>query len=144
MRALKNIKLKKGDIVYFDGDYTRAIDNWVDEYCTYGDLLDKRFFYTKIVKSERPIKYETIYKEPTPILDKEEKEYLEAVLRPFRNKINYVEKMMSNIDNEFLFICFSDTCWNLPRFKMGTMYKGMVAGKRYTLEELGLFEGENK
>lgn len=83
-----------------------------------------------------------LYEEPKPILDTEEKAYLEAVLRPFKNKITYVVKhrylgikkeyIDFNGDKKFLF--------SLPFFDLGTMYKGMEPDKKYTLKELGLFD----
>lgn len=85
------------------------------------------------------------YKED--ILDEKEKEYLSAVIRPFRKKVKYIKKV--------------DICWGcnknyeyisgelgnkddvidtlaLPYFPKGSMYKGMETDKKYTLEELGL------
>lgn len=80
-----------------------------------------------------------LYKEP--ILDKEEKEYLENVLRPFKNKVNWVAK--NGCGNNFEYLWFDlreDDGLCLPSFKKDTMYKGMKPNKHYTLEELGLFK----
>lgn len=73
------------------------------------------------------------------ILDKKEKEYLSAVIKPFRDKIRFIEKHIYG-NKEFIWLSFrndyEDIC--LPYFKIGTMYKGMKLYKSYTLEELGL------
>lgn len=76
-----------------------------------------------------------------PILDKEEREYLKAVIRPFRKRIDYIVKKSVSNNEEYGYIVFGmrneDNCW-LPNFPNGSMYKGMELRKKYTLEELGL------
>lgn len=78
------------------------------------------------------------YKEP--ILDDAERKYLADVIRPFRNKIDTISKFQTWDDSsQYIYIGMKDRRWsNLPCFPKGTMYKGMKAGKHYTLEELGL------
>ena len=71
------------------------------------------------------------------ILDKEEKEYLRAVIKPFRDRIKYIEKNLVG-GREYIRIKITGEFVNFPYFKKGTMYKGMELEKRYTLEELGL------
>ena len=75
-----------------------------------------------------------------PILDDAEREYLSAVIRPFRDMVMYLIK-----SDEIIVISFKyksgDNQWSydvahLPYF--GTMYKGMEVGRKYTIEELGL------
>ena len=75
-----------------------------------------------------------------PILDDVEKAYLSAVIKPFRKRIEYIEKTDNYYVNGKQFLCIvlaNDRC-GLPNFKKGTMYKGMEVDKKYTLEELGL------
>ena len=90
------------------------------------------------------------YKED--ILDEEEKKYLSAVIKPFKDRVCYIQKVKTtNSDNQFIFIrvkrynCeenehestkYEDI--DLPYFKANTMYKNMKVDKKYTLEELGL------
>ena len=78
------------------------------------------------------------YKEP--ILDKVEREYLKAVIRPFRKKIDTISKFQTWDDSsQYIYIGMKDRRWsNLPCFPKGTMYKGMENGKHYSLKELGL------
>ena len=91
-----------------------------------------------------------LYEEPKPILDIEEKAYLEAVLRPFKNRVESVYKKVinSSVEGNIEFLTFdAKSAWqghkdyfSLPTFKEGTMYKGMETNKEYTLKELGLFD----
>ena len=70
------------------------------------------------------------------ILTKEEKDYLSAVIKPFRNRVSSISK-----DGPLEYITISldgDDFAILPNFEEGTMYKGMKLGKKYTLEELEL------
>lgn len=76
-----------------------------------------------------------------PILEDVEKAYLSAVIKPFREGVEYITKIgQHSIEKEFIHMSMKDNFDNctLPDFKKGTMYKGMVRGKEYTLEELGL------
>lgn len=78
------------------------------------------------------------------ILDDVEKEYLSAVIKPFRKIIVTVSKHRLNNDLEYIAIRVKslkedeeeNMCF--PAFKIGTMYKGMELDKKYSLEELGL------
>lgn len=81
-------------------------------------------------------------KEQKDILDKVEKEYLSAVIKPFRNKIDYIMKRRTlKCDKDYIAISFlnnGEELFTLPYFKQDTMYKGMKFGKQYTVDELGL------
>lgn len=74
--------------------------------------------------------------EPT-ILTEKEKAYLSAVIKPFREEVETIEKA-SFEEDEQLQISDGDTVMAFPCFEKDTMYKGMEAYKEYTLEELGL------
>lgn len=75
-----------------------------------------------------------------PILTDSEREYLEAVIKPFRSRVKYIVKCISH--NEFKqriqIVLYDGYCTYLPYFKANTMYKGMETDKNYTLKELGL------
>ena len=72
-----------------------------------------------------------------PILTKEEKDYLSAVIKPFRDKVQYIAKY--SYASEWITIkIIDDSKLNFPFFERGTMYKGMKEDKEYTLKELGL------
>ena len=79
-----------------------------------------------------------IIKIPKPILDEKEKEYLSAVIKPFRDKVISISKKSANY-GEFIDILI-DEAENiyLPYFKPGKMYQGIGVNREYTLEELGL------
>ena len=87
------------------------------------------------------------WEEYKDILDEEEKKYLSAVIKPFRDRVEYIKKLEAyycrndSRENIFVRICgkygFEDLL-SLPYFPKGSMYKGMETGKQYTLEELGL------
>ena len=95
--------------------------------------------YTKemIAEVKRP-KYEAIYKREEPILDEKEKEYLSNVIKPFRDKVEYIVKL-SCFRTEYICIKIKhDNPISLPDFKENTMYKNMELNTEYSLEELGL------
>ena len=74
-------------------------------------------------------------------LDDVERKYLKAVIKPFRDNVNYVKKYsFENGEKEFIGISFKNDngYFSFPAFKKGTMYNNMKEGEKYTLEELGL------
>ena len=78
--------------------------------------------------------------ENKPILDDAEKEYLNAVIRPFKSRVKCISKETTCIRNHYIFIDLGSDDIALPIFSNKTMYKGMEADKKYTLKELGLDE----
>lgn len=75
-----------------------------------------------------------------PVLDDVEKEYLSAVIKPFRNRVKYIVKTFGVSEaRQFIRIIMHDGGYsNLPFFKGSTMYNGMELDTKYSLEELGL------
>ena len=81
------------------------------------------------------------------ILDEKEKEYLGNVIKPFRDRIIKIAKL-ETITRDAFYICIfikttvpnalSFAKIELPAFAKDTMYKNMLYGVEYTLEELGL------
>lgn len=79
------------------------------------------------------------------ILNKQEKEYLKAVIKPFRDRVISISKYFYVFDNAYAIdICvlssvgiFEKEITRLPLFR-NEMYKGMEKNKPYTLEELDL------
>lgn len=80
------------------------------------------------------------YKEP-PILDEKEREYLSAVIKPWRDRVIFIYKH-EYCDEEYITIGYHDGLCehyaSFPSFKKGTMYKGMKTNIAYTLEELNI------
>lgn len=107
-------------------------DSWVNH---------KELFSDKFLNQELEIK-------APDILDKQEKEYLQNVIKPFRNRVKSIAKQNDTDSYEYISIgvsypinkcngCDTDYIW-LPSFESGTMYRNMELDKKYTLEELGL------
>lgn len=80
------------------------------------------------------------YKEP--ILDDVEREYLSAVIKPFRNKVKNIAKIsgIGKSKEQYIRIVLGELDFmNFPNFNKNTgMYKGMEADRLYSLEELDL------
>lgn len=74
-----------------------------------------------------------------PMLDETERKYLSGVIRPFKDRVRYIQKIAYSLEEkEFIVIvCISGNII-FPYFKKGSMYKNMELNKEYTLEELGL------
>lgn len=79
------------------------------------------------------------------ILTEKEKEYLSAVIMPFRDVVLWIKKeSIEGYKEEWISIGYKSKNNNgfgvatLPNFKTGTLYKDMEADKQYNLKELGL------
>ena len=86
---------------------------------------------------------DTVVKLPKNILTEKEKEYLLSIIRPFRNRVEYISKHSYRNNYEYIKIKYNeiyDTSFsiNLPCFEKGTMYTGMIKDKAYSLNELSL------
>ena len=111
---------------YFKSDFIEKVD-------TFYKTLPNDFSGKLTIEKGQVIKKE----DKKEILDEVEKEYLKAVIKPFRKRMTCIKKsryfnyefIILNLDNDGIF---------LPGFKKGKMYKGMKEDKEYTLEELGL------
>ena len=73
------------------------------------------------------------------ILDEPEREYLSAVIKPFRKTVMYVVKeSIPCLDRDYricIQLSYDNIC--LPIFNTG-MYEGMKVNRKYSLKELGL------
>lgn len=79
------------------------------------------------------------------LLDKEEKKYLENVLRPYKNFEIDIKMHMYNTDEFYLDIeihrnSFIISSLVLPPFAKNTMYKKLKLHRVYNIDDLGLFE----
>lgn len=75
------------------------------------------------------------------ILDEAEKEYLSAVIKPFKKRIVSIILKKLIVKRGSVFVCIELNNKDfivLPNFKQGTMYKNMEIDREYTLKELGL------
>ncbi len=75
-----------------------------------------------------------------PVLDDVEREYLSAVIKPFRKKIACIRKSKDpRKGKNYIKIEFCDgDCMFFPNLSNNAMYKGMELDKKYSLEELDL------
>lgn len=108
--------------------------------CSYSN--NRNWFKNKDLYSNEFLNQEIEIKAPS-ILDEREKEYLSAVIKPFKNKVKSISK--SNVANGQYEYISIETVHPLgtefilfPLFKTQTMYKNMKLRKKYTLEELEL------
>lgn len=99
---------------------------------------NKKFFKTLPNDYTGTIEVENGYIVEKEILDEKEKEYLSAVIKPFRDRIEYIKKVEDI--GEYIAIYLKNERLPFPYFDKGTMYKGMETNKGYTLKELGLDE----
>lgn len=101
----------------------------------------KNDYYGKIIKIEEPA-YTTVYESKAEILDEAEKRYLRGVIRPFRDRVKYIQKFTFSTGKAKITIKTekdNDTWYvSSPLFEKDSMYKNMKPDKEYTLEELGL------
>lgn len=80
------------------------------------------------------------------ILDEKEKPYLESILKPYKDRVDFVVKEGIGDYYERIVICVSvknklyKNYIAFPYFNKGTMYKGMEIDKKYTVNELGLYK----
>ena len=109
-------------------EYLSSCDHWFSISSTLNFLLNGEYKVVKI---------------PKPVLDDVEKEYLLHVIKPFRNRIKYFFKFpCANGDYEAIAAVMKGRDYydslSFPKFKKGSMYKGMEPNKKYTLDDLGL------
>lgn len=77
-----------------------------------------------------------------PVLDEVEREYLSALIKPFRKNVLYISKIEKAYEEDTCFIDIElNGCEriNLPYFNIKSgMYAGMQPFVKYSLKELGL------
>jgi len=140
--------LKNGDIVtYRCGRKRIVIDEKLIDETGYksNDLYnyDENFLEKSrngdldIIKVERPLEYETVFKREEEILDDTEKKYLANIIKPFKDQAKWIRKGKI-FGGEYITIKLKNESIILPTFAEGTMYKEMKKDKEYTLKELGL------
>lgn len=106
--------------------YSKDNQNWIRNYYLLENLL---IGYTEIIKK--------------PILDDIERRYLSNIIKPFRDRVVSIIKYDDYDRCEYIVIKYRNINgytgrMYFPNFEKDTMYKGMKANKKYTLEELGL------
>ena len=100
-----------------------TLEEWVNSSILVDLLLGK----VEIVKTDKPI------------LDNIEKNYLSNIIKPFKDRVDYIAKINLSNRREYIFIKMKNyEIIYLPFFTAGTMYKGMKNDKNYTLKDLDL------
>ncbi len=99
---------------------------------------NKKFFKTLPNNYTGTIEVVDGYITEKEILDEVEKEYLKAVIKPFKNRVAGISKEVCVDGDCYINIDLLNECINFPYFKKETMYRGMEPYKIYTLKELGL------
>lgn len=84
-------------------------------------------------------------KEKSYPLDECERKYLRTVLRPFKDRIDFIGlfKLHDDVRGDEMYMSvrlIGDDSINFPTFKEGKMYTRMTVGKQYKPEELGLWQ----
>ena len=125
-------KIRRND--WEKGHYIRLIDNQV---------VSQNGWSSGLCIDDFSADWWEEYKEP--VLTDKEKEYLSAVIKPFRDRVVYICKVEVSECNQFISLKVkrydeeeSNEYIDLPYFREDTMYKNMEVDKYYTLEELGL------
>lgn len=111
--------------------------------CSYSDEDKELWIDNKDLYSDKLLDYEVEIEEN--ILNEKEKEYLSAVIKPFRNRVISIRKNFDVFENAYsIFIYIKSTMEigkvesiGLPLFK-NNMYMGMEHTTNYTLEDLDL------
>ena len=111
--------------------------------CSYSDKDKELWIYHKNLYSDKLLDYEIEIEEPD-ILSKAEKEYLSAVIKPFRDRVIFIKKVKCANNNYFISIKISSELSQSGEeriyfpFFQNDMYKRMESNKDYTLEDLDL------
>ena len=134
-KIVKINKLEVNDSIFKENSYTEITLENVLSFEETKKIMDN--FINKKAKLTLEVE--------EPILDDAERKYLSSVIRPFRDRIEFIRKREMDIGDgaQYINIVYSseyddDDNFCLPYFKKDTMYKNMKLNKEYTLEELGL------
>lgn len=121
--------VQEGDLKTINGDYGYELQGYRED-------LTEKYNYTglDIIKVERPF---TVFERKEEILDEVEKRYLRNVIKPWRDKVDYIQKWRYSTGIEVIKIKTHREMMTFPDLE-SNMYKGMEADRKYTLEELGL------
>lgn len=110
--------------------------------CSLGNfcwVINKDLYTDKFLDQEFEI-------EVPELLTKEEKEYLENLLKPFKEVVDYIMKVRDNYNiKEYIVIRICNgECITLPYFNYNEYYKNLEIEKEYTLKDLELFQSKYK
>lgn len=141
-------KMAKGEEVpkYINYNGIRyKLNKGVQDYINESERRNRYFLIYDILGDNKIHKLNDIVYYREELLDKEEKKYLENVLRPYKNFKITIDKKMINTDEFYLDIEIERnsaiiSSLVLPPFAKNTMYKKLTLYRRYNIDDLGLFE----
>ena len=120
----RNIKTTEWETTLdnFNLDLTHNVDEYSIR-CVYEDFtLNKRLWVCK-----------------EPLLTPEERDWLAAVIKPFRDKVCYIKLLGNNHHDNFIRVNLNDDSLSLPYNKgLPFKFEGLNYAEPYTLDELGL------
>ena len=141
---------KHSTLSWFNEDLTHKANNEYDIVKVYmpGNNTSK-IDYIENEDLDNIFKYELIWERSEPILTDEEREYLAAVIKPFRDRVMYIKFLSDGWDiSGYIEIYFASNISIadnieedfivLERVNHNTCYKNMEANRAYTLGELNL------
>ena len=134
---LQHYKEDLKEIVKFNFDNPRGIVKKIREISGCQIEVKKGEYATNAILEWMSLPYKE------PILNDKEREYLSAVIKPYKNKVTFIAKSKDTYEAKYFISIvvngnYGREAIHLPWFKENTMYKNMEIGKHYTLKELGL------
>lgn len=126
-------------------DFTKLSIELSFESCSYKIFLDRKYIATVTAKDTAPFQALLLWlnqEHTESILNEKEKQYLSAVIKPFRDRMLTIAKLRDDDTGEYfieLRLCTNgrEQTINFPYF-YGGMYEGMEDNVWYTLKTLGL------
>ena len=120
------------------------LNKGLQDYINVSERGNRYFLIYDILGNNKIHKLNDIVYYREELLDKEEKKYLENVLRPYKNFEIDIKMCMLNTDEFYLDIEIHRnsiiSSLILPPFAKNTMYKNLTLYCVYNIDDLGLFE----
>ena len=138
---LLGVELEEEFKIEKEGKYKFTEDRYkFTEECLMVLLTDGKWYTAPLVLYKLLNGRYKLIKIPKPVLDDVEKEYLSYVIKPFRNRIKNIYKYSCEDGDSEAIVAITKDCdyLDFPRFKKGSMYKGMELTREYSLEELDI------
>lgn len=130
IEELEELTNNKNSLLRLEKDFKYSKEEWEKE----------RFEILKEI--EEVDKYFEELEKKRPKLTVEEKAYLSAVIKPFRDRVEFIKKRSfsttkrGKVEYIAMDLGTDDVC--LPVFEKGKYYQGLELDREYDLEELGL------
>lgn len=131
------------DLRLFKEDLTSVENKKIDIMKVHNDVMSEYGNCIKAINKtfnlDKPIWTWVRKEKPKSILTPKEKAYLEAVIEPVKDKVNFIQKVDYHIiEKHGIYIDLNEGSMNLYSFEPNTQFIGMDLEEEYTLEDLGL------